>query len=833
MPHRRFTDPEVRKNIAADFVQRSYGVSMIWVVLAFTLGYIVMVGVLQYLALKGDLAYHPEDAVFTLSIVGGVIFAMLASMSVMFVNRNRDLIMATEFQNLLFASSARIDTEFCLIVKVGGIVVYADPHFNDYFPFESAGSTIDEFQRLLESGGVRDDQRQAVLDAVTRGDPITVPFSLRGSGRVLSLHVRPISRPKGYIIIRGVADDSKATLFDSLDMGVYALGDGGKLSYFNEAFANMLGYSKMNRDQLHAVSLADLVMHDIPEDASEIIGNVILQTRTKEEKPVVISDIGGGYYLVTDLVSAHETVDMFTGDFWDFLENSPIPKVMLDENGSVTKINRAFTEFFGDYVPPGEGWHFYKMIQPDFREEVEQHFRRVVRGESIDDHKMKPIEIQLDKNHEHTSLMYCSRMIDRHRNMLGVVVHLIDTTEQKKLEQRFVHSQKMQAVGQLAGGIAHDFNNLLTAMMGFCDLLLMRHPAGDPSFADIMQIKQNLNRATNLVRQLLAFSRKQTLQPKVLDMTSVLEELLQLIRRLIGENINLEIHHGRHLNLVKVDQGQLEQVIINLAVNARDAMEGGGTLTISTENVVLTSFSDVGKSFCPAVEGDIIEAGDYVRIDVTDTGSGIVPEILSQIFEPFFSTKEITSGTGLGLSTVYGIVRQTGGYIYVKTKIDKGTTFSIFFKTHTMNEQDEEVKKRSSDMAEQVSFKDLTGEGTVLLVEDEDPVRLFSSHALTNKGYHVLEADSGEAALQVVEKEGDSIDIIITDVVMPGMNGPTMVEKVQATYPDIKVIYISGYAEDAFVKSYGTERKFHFLAKPFSLKQLAGKVKEVLQGDDA
>ena len=250
-----------------------------------------------------------------------------------------------------------------------------------------------------------------------------------------------------------------------------------------------------------------------------------------------------------------------------------------------------------------------------------------------------------------------------------LIVYLLDTTDQKKLETQFAQSQKMQAVGQLAGGIAHDFNNLLTAMIGFCDLLLQRHQPGDASFADIMQIRQNANRAANLVRQLLAFSRQQTLQAKVLDVTDALTELSHLLRRLIGASIELQIVHSRDVFLVKVDQGQLEQVIINLAVNARDAMPEGGRLIIRTRNETRTAMEQRGT--------EIIPPGDYAAIEVADTGTGIPPDILQRIFEPFFSTKEVGSGTGLGLSTVYGIVRQTGGFVFVDSTVGKGTTFTI------------------------------------------------------------------------------------------------------------------------------------------------------------
>jgi len=411
-----------------------------------------------------------------------------------------------------------------------------------------------------------------------------------------------------------------------------------------------------------------------------------------------------------------------------------------------------------------------------------------------------------------------SRLDDDDGAVVGVMLHLVDTTEQKNLELQFAQSQKMQAVGQLAGGIAHDFNNLLTAMMGFCDLLLLRHQAGDPSFSDLMQIKQNANRAASLVRQLLAFSRRQTLQPKVLALTDVLADLTNLLRRLIGENIELNMVHSRNLGLVKVDQGQMEQVIINLAVNARDAMAGGGKLTIRTSNLT----HDAKDTTKP----QLLAPGDYVLIEVSDTGTGINQEMQGKIFEPFFSTKEVGAGTGLGLSTVYGIVKQTGGYVFVESKPGEGANFSIYLPRYF---QPKDAVAAAPAPVKQQTAQDLTGKGTILLVEDEDGVRVFGSRALRNKGYTVIEADSGEAALAVIDSYEGEIDLLITDVVMPQMDGATLIEHVRASHPDFKVILISGYAEDAFHKRLEATANVNFLPKPFSLTQLAGMVKEVLE----
>jgi len=502
-----------------------------------------------------------------------------------------------------------------------------------------------------------------------------------------------------------------------------------------------------------------------------------------------------------------------------FIASSPLAVARLSKEGVVQECNHSLRELV-KFTVPGTGWSFLDIVSQENKKDVTSLIAKLSLGGAPD---KKPLEITLQSEEAVTASLYLSR-IDNDTS--EIIAQLIDTTEQKNLEQRFAHSQKMQAVGQLAGGVAHDFNNLLTAMIGFCDLLLMRHPAGDQSFADIMQVKQNANRAANLVRQLLAFSRRQTLQPKMLDITDVLAELSNLIRRLIGENIELKVIHGRDLGHVKADQGQLEQVFINLAVNARDAMHNGGRLTVQTSHITVDHANPISRDLVPPVEDEAIVDGDYVLVEMIDNGTGIPRDLMQKIFEPFFSTKEVGSGTGLGLATVYGIIKQTGGYIYVSSKEGSGTTFRLFFKRY----QPEEIKPVSEvETVERPATDDLTGKGTVLLVEDETPVRTFAARALRNKGYTVLEADCGETAIEVMEAQGNEVDVIITDVIMPGINGPTMIETIAPKFPRVKVIFISGYAEDIFVKSYGSEREFNFLPKPFTLKQLASKVKEVIQ----
>ena len=397
-----------------------------------------------------------------------------------------------------------------------------------------------------------------------------------------------------------------------------------------------------------------------------------------------------------------------------------------------------------------------------------------------------------------------------------ISVFAVDRTENKALEVQLAQSQKMQAVGELASGIAHDFNNVLTPIIGFADLLLTKMRPSDAAFADVMNIKQNANRAANLVRQLLAFSRKQTLQPKVHDLSEAMSDLGNLLGRVLGEKTELSITHGRDLGLVLVDIHQFEQVIINLAVNARDAMPKGGRLSVRTFNLSREKSQDTGH---------VLPEADYVVCEVADTGTGIPKDILNKIWAPFFTTKEVGKGTGLGLSMVYGIIKQTGGFIYCDSVMGQGTTFKIFLPRH-VPDVTAVVSGKPAEVV--VKREDFSGRGRILVVEDEDSVRAFAVRALTSRGYTVLEADSGEVALEVIEGDTDGFELILSDVVMPEMDGPSMLKELRNRKIMTKVIFMSGYAEEAFERNLDGAADFAFLQKPFSLKQLVEKVKEVM-----
>ena len=500
--------------------------------------------------------------------------------------------------------------------------------------------------------------------------------------------------------------------------------------------------------------------------------------------------------------------------FEHIFEDAPVGILITDGAETISACNATFKKIVE--AEKVEKNTFLDYIADEDRENVREKIYQLITALY---QSMPPFEIHINSKNPKTVMIYMSKIEEnkRTKDNDGLVIYFIDITARKELQQQFVQSQKMQAVGQLAGGIAHDFNNLLTAMIGYCDLLLEKYIPSDQSFNDVMQIKQNANRASNLVRQLLAFSRQQTLQPKILSVTDMIGELSALLKRLLGAKVDLKVVHSRDVGFVKVDQIQFEQVIINLAVNARDAMKEGGILTIQT-----SLYKNTEPKF---LRGDTMPPGEYILIEVADTGSGISESHLNRIFDPFFSTKEKGRGTGLGLSTVYGIVNQTGGFISVESEIGIGTKFSIYF---PMVAEKEVAETKAKEAKNENKVVDITGTGTILLVEDEDAVRMFSSRALRDKGYHVIEASNGEAALEFIRKDSEQIDLVITDVVMPKMDGPTLMENIKIHRPNMKVIFISGYTEDNFRESLANNDKVHFLSKPFNLKELAYKVKEVL-----
>ena len=660
--------------------------------------------------------------------------------------------------------------------------------------------------------------------------------------RWFTISIRPLKSHKNYthwriddvtqkhMIERAIRSEREKLIdfTDNAPVGFFSVDENGQFVFANATFARWVGEDL--RHLLDHGALHTYLVHP-PENANPYDLND--QPLARQVAEVQMKSTGGKTFLASinqTIVEDHEgqvrtraVVHDLTAEremrraledsedrFQRFFEEAPLGIVQLNNKRIVQDSNHAFVQMLDAYDAPMEGTDFTTFLAPADRHRVIEALDKIEKGENVS----MPLEVPLMCDDRTIITQMFARRFSGGKN---IVLHFINVTEQKSLEEQFVQSQKMQAIGQLAGGIAHDFNNLLTAIIGFSDLLLLRHKPGDSSFADIMQIKQNSNRAANLVRQLLAFSRQQTLRTKVQDITDILTELSHLLRRLIGAGIDLDLVHGQDLWLMKVDEGQMEQVLINLAVNARDAMENAGNLTIQTENYANDKPRELISEELPA--------GEWIKITVRDDGCGIDQTNLKRIFEPFFTTKDVGHGTGLGLATVYGIIRQSDGYLDVQSTLNEGTLFVLYLPRASEIEADEDA---DNDSDEDEQTRDLTGSECILLVEDEDAVRMFSQRALSNKGYEVLTAESGEAALHVLEQHGlEPLDLIITDVVMPGIDGPTLVGQIRENNPDLKVIFVSGYTEDK-LKDHMDDKTW-FLPKPFTLKVLASKVKEVLE----
>ncbi len=489
-------------------------------------------------------------------------------------------------------------------------------------------------------------------------------------------------------------------------------------------------------------------------------------------------------------------------------EELPVALMRLSADGRVLAVNRAARGLMGAIAPETRASDLFEGLGRPVNDWVAD----ALAGRT----ERRPEVLRARRADREVFLQVTlSRVVEEGR--VGLIAVLSDATQLKTLEAQFVQSQKMQAIGQLAGGVAHDFNNLLTAISGHCDLLMLRHDKGDPDYADLDQISQNANRAASLVGQLLAFSRKQTLKPRVIDLRDTLSDLTHLLNRLVGEKVLLTLVHDPDLAPIRADKRQLEQVIMNLVVNARDAMPGGGEIRIETENLRLVEDLKRDRAAVPR--------GDYVLVKVTDEGVGIPADKIPKIFEPFYTTKRAGEGTGLGLSTAYGIIKQTGGYIFCDSVVGSGTSFSIYLPAHDRLSEPEPDPEPATTAA---PSDGQARTASVLLVEDEAPVRAFASRALKLRGYTVFEAENAEEALRLLEDENLHIDVFVTDVIMPGKDGPTWVAEALKARPNTAVVFVSGYAEDVFQDGRPPVPNSVFLPKPFSLSELTATVQNRL-----
>ncbi|HUJ36260.1 MAG TPA: PAS domain-containing protein [Hyphomicrobium sp.] len=692
--------------------------------------------------------------------------------------------------------------------------------------------------------------------AAERGDTLSEEFALKGAGagqrggRRLRVSVHPFATaveiaPDGLVVWR-ILDVTSERMqeaarlagvevqlaqFDSAPIGLASVGGDGSLLHVNATLARWIG--RTPRSVLEQrLTLADITARDGAGLVANLQGRAATQVASldvelvREDGRIVPARIlaravpsGNGLTLAV-LNLADESTAEFEADaggarFTRFFQSAPFGIAILGPDGRIANANAAFCKLVlegasGIGVAAVEA--LCRSVESTTRAAVEASLKRVLSGRA----SLEPVEITVGARRDHVSRVYMSPFASAGGGREAAILYVVDATEQKALEAKFAQSQKMEVVGKLAGGIAHDFNNMLTAILGFSDMLLTMHRPKDLAYKDIMNIKSSANRAAELVRKLLALARQQTLQNEVVNLGDVLTDDFSLLKRYLGEKSELKISTAPDLWYVMTDKQEFVQALFNLITNAKDAMPDGGTLTINARNV--------HERESQKLDHREIAPGEYVLIEVGDTGHGMSPEVMDKIFEPFFTTKAIGKGTGLGLASVYGMVKQSGGYIYPESEVGKGTTFRIYLPRHLPEKEEEAAPKEKK---KEQKAADLTGTGRVLLVEDEEVVRNFAARALKRQGYKVLEAASGVEALEVMDKNKGKIDIVVSDVVMPEMDGPTLLKELRKKNPSLKIIFVSGYPNDAFKASLG-EEEFSFLPKPFSLPQLAAKVKEEL-----
>jgi len=630
------------------------------------------------------------------------------------------------------------------------------------------------------------------------------------------------------------AEKRYRSIIENAVEGFFQTTPGGQYVSVNSALARMYGYNSPDELMRAVGDIGGQVYVDLNRraefkrimEACDVVRDFEYQAYRRDGNKIWLSenaravrDANGNilYYegTVEDITAyrqAEEQLRHQEAEHRRLIENMPEVVWKADEQGKAFFISEKIKNAFG-YTPEEirhEGEHlWFGRMHPDDRERVREAYSKLFR-ENL------PFNVEYRIQHRDGRWMWWhDRAVGTKGNHGERYAEglLSDITERKQMEQQLRQTQKMEAIGQLAGGVAHDFNNLLTVIRGHTDLLIDHIGQTDALRRNVEQIQKSADRAASLTRQLLAFSRKQVLQPKVLDLNAVVAEMGKMLPRLIGENISLIIAAAPSLGTVKADPGQIEQVILNLAVNARDAMVQGGRLTIETANV------DLDEAY--ARQHITARPGRHVMLAVSDTGCGMDPETQSHIFEPFFTTKELGRGTGIGLATVYGIVKQTGGWIWVYSEVGKGTTFKIHLPR--VDEADEVVGESKAPVGVR------RGSETVLVVEDNDSLRQLTCEFLVGAGYAVLAAQDGAEAIRIAGGHSGEIHLLLTDIVMPGINGHELAQRLASLRPDTKVLYASGYAGVAVLQQGVLEEGSSFLPKPFSRDALAQKVREVLE----
>jgi len=734
------------------------------------------------------------------------------------------------------------DQDARLVTRRDGVVTYAN---RAYFHLaKEAGVTgpvglPPRIDRLFAQQGAEATKIfrlcRAAKSAEAGTETIYQVIGLEGGGRRrrFEVSVRPIRGADEYVTwrlnelpVEEEEHDVLAAAYADFPTPVFAIEKSGQIAWTNAVMREKLGAA---RGSLRHID--DVVLGETAGVVSAIWR--LDQTRTPAQirrrsggpaqgafTAFRRGGVGEGFACV-ELAVEDEQVEEEAASLSGDITEAPFGVAVIEgevgRDARIVQANKAFTDVFGGAK---KGALLAKSVSAETLDDLEEEIRRKTKSGNAP----TPVEATVGDGPAAKTFSLYARPVRRRRGAYGVrrtLLYSVEVTDRKRMETDHAQDQKLKGIGQLASKVAHDFNNFLQAVLGNCERLMLKHPAGDPAYQELVQIRENAQRAANVTKQLLAFSRKQTLKREVLSITEILRDFSRFLDRTIGEKVTLELVNGRGLPLVKIDRFQLETAIMNLAVNARDAMAPkGGKLTIETR---IINADDVARLPHP----DLGEQ-DHLMISISDTGPGIAKDIAGKIFDPFFTTKEIGKGTGLGLSTVYGIIGQMGGAIILDKDEGKGAIFNIYLPAHTPTENDA-VREAAKPAAIAAEPSDLTGDGRILIVEDEGAVRNFVVATLNDCGYSIVEAEDGDEALEIIEESNEKFDLVITDVMMPVMDGPSMIAKARSDFGlKSPVIFMSGYAESAVRDQLDIIEGAGYIQKPFTLKGLAAKVKQIL-----
>ena len=749
-------------------------------------------------------AYHnqktqPYNKVVILHFLVLLIVVTACVLTIAIIHNERNRVNATEFLNLLFSSSLNDSHYFGCIFRYDKSIVYADSKFLDVFSHYLKGvAGIDGF---LSCAGLTATNRKNIEQGIKERKSVSAQFSLKKAilevnkvefnayiGCLLEeierqqidnvvLHLNYLDRVSDFFYIYVNVDSNVISPFrmlDHLPLAFFNHDPAGEIIERNSYFTNKFGANCQYLSEL--------------KNSSE--QNSHIESFVFQNQRICYLAKQNGFFDVESLIRM-----------------VPVAGIVVKTQGNITARN----ELFGKLVDEISYDHISQIFEAPIAEQI-------LNGNQY----LYGLNTKVTCNNKKYVRLFAHKVIIA--DLSYFLVCIVDVSEEKKLQSEIARSNKMQAIGQLSGSVAHDFNNILTAIIGFCDLLSFKHSESDASFYEITQIKNNANRAAILVKQLLSLSRKQDIQTEIINMKDVIIDITHMLRRLVDRNVLLSVDYDEEAFLVKADKSELEQVILNLSVNAFHAVkQQGGAVDISVHNIEIDANNQ--EQFIYDYDPIVIPAGSYVCVEIKDNGTGIKPEIIDKIFDPFFTTKTNGTGTGLGLSTVLGIVKQLNGYIKVHSAPEQGTYFYVFFTRIALmsNRVPKEEKQH-------IPYSDITGKGKIIFIEDESAIKLFAVKSLTKIGYEVEAFSSAEDALDRINNTSKLLDInlIITDVIMTGMSGIEMIEKITDKNSKIKVIFISGYSDRQLEQFITNNPQYYFLQKPFNLQGLAEKVKEVI-----